>query len=55
MANSRDLAASLRAFLKDDNYEATVSARRAAALDRLDSKGDRSSAADDRSKLTEDE
>jgi hypothetical protein len=52
-ASERDSAASLHSFLHDDEYDASLKARRSAAMDRADSHTDRDSAADDRSKLTE--
>jgi hypothetical protein len=52
-ATSRDTAASLRSFLHDDEFIAALRARRFAALDRLASKADRTSAASDRTDLTE--
>jgi hypothetical protein len=49
------MAASLQSFLHDDEYDASLKARRSAAMDRSDSKIDRTSAAADRSRLTEDD
>lgn len=51
-ANDRDRAASLQSFLRDEDFTTGVKARRSAGLDRSDSKDDRTSAADDRSRLT---
>ena len=55
LANDRDRAASLESFLHDDDFSPGVRARRAAGMDRSDSKDDRASAADDRSRLSGDE
>jgi hypothetical protein len=54
-ADGRDRAASLDSFLRDDHSDndAALKSRRAGALDRLDSKGDREAAAEDRSHLAE--
>jgi hypothetical protein len=52
-ADTRDATASLNSFLNDEEFPATFKARRLAALDRLDSKTDRTSSASDRSDLTE--
>jgi hypothetical protein len=52
-ADDRDKIASLKSFLDDKDFIPGINARRAAGMDRLDSKGDRSSAAKDRSKLSE--
>ncbi len=52
-ARKRDSAASLHSFLNDDEYDATLKARRSAAMDRSDSRTDRDSSAEDRSRLTE--
>ena len=52
VADDRDRAASLQSFLHDDDGSSGLKARRAAGMDRLDSKADRASAADDRSKLS---
>lgn len=54
IADDRDRAASLQSFLHDEEYDAGNKARRAAALDRADSKADRASAAADRSELADD-
>ena len=51
LANERDRAASLHSFLHDDDFTPGAEARHAAGLDRSDSKQDRTSAADDRSRL----
>jgi hypothetical protein len=53
-ADERDKAASLHSFLRDDDYGPGYKARMSAGMDRSDSKGDRTSAADDRSRLTQD-
>jgi hypothetical protein len=55
LANERDKADSFRSFLHDDDFNPGIRARRAAGLDRSDSKHDRASAADDRSRLTDHE
>ena len=52
-AGDRDSAASLHSFLNDDEYDATLKARRSAAMDRSDAHTDRDSSAVDRSRLTE--
>jgi hypothetical protein len=52
IADGRDRAASLHSFLHEDDGSSGMKARRSAGLDRSDSKADRASAADDRSKLT---
>jgi hypothetical protein len=52
-AGERDSAASLQSFLHDHEYEATLKARRSAAMDRSDAHDDRDSSAVDRSRLTE--
>jgi hypothetical protein len=52
-AGKRDSAASLHSFLNDDEYDATLKARRSAAMDRSDAHTDRDSSAEDRSRLTE--
>jgi signal transduction histidine kinase len=57
VADERELAASLRSFLGDPQYEeyehaAGFPVRRAAAMDRLDSSADRVSAASDRARLS---
>ncbi|MDQ2756468.1 MAG: hypothetical protein M3Y71_07880 [Actinomycetota bacterium] len=52
----RDRAADVKAFTSTDGssgYGADLPARRHAAMDRLDAKGDRASAADDRAALTD--
>jgi hypothetical protein len=54
LANERDHAASLQSFLHEEDFAPGVRARRAAGLDRSDSKDDRTAAADDRSRLTDD-
>lgn len=57
IAMERDQAADLKAFTSPDGssgYGADLPARRHAALDRGDAKGDRTSSADDRAALTED-
>jgi hypothetical protein len=51
LADARDTIASLDTFLHDENGNVGIKARRFAALDRLDAKADRASAADDRAKL----
>jgi hypothetical protein len=51
-ADKRDLRASLDCFLGDRDFDAALKARRSAAMDRLNSKVDRNSAAGDRSELT---
>ncbi|ONI74339.1 hypothetical protein BWI15_13560 [Kribbella sp. ALI-6-A] len=53
-ADDRDRAASLEAFLGDGDYSPGHKARLSAGMDRVDSKVDRLSAADDRSNLTRD-
>ena len=53
-ADDRDRADSFESFLHDKDFTPGARARRAAGIDRLDSKSDRASAADDRSRLTED-
>jgi hypothetical protein len=53
-ADDRDQAASLESFLHDEDFSTGVKARRAAGMDRSDSKGDRASAADDRVRLSSD-
>jgi len=55
VAETRDTAASLHSFLHDGEYGPALQARRSAALDRSDSKTDRTSAAADRSELAEDD
>lgn len=55
IADDRDRAASLQSFLHDEEYDPGNRARRAAALDRSDSKADRASAAADRSELADDD
>jgi hypothetical protein len=52
-AHKRDMDASLESFLHDDKYGQALKARRAAAGDRMHSKADRNSSAEDRSSLTE--
>jgi len=51
-ANERDSAAGLQSFLHDDDLGPGLKARRSAELDRSDSKADRTSAAQDRIRLT---
>jgi hypothetical protein len=51
-ADERDRAASLDSFLRDADYSPGHKARMSAGMDRVDSKDDRLSAADDRSNLT---
>ena len=51
-ADDRDRTASLESFLHDADLSSGAKARRAAGLDRSDSKDDRISAAVDRSRLT---
>ena len=53
VADLRETAAGLHSFLHDKEYDAALRARRAAALDRADSKTDRTSGASDRVKLSE--
>ena len=53
VATTRDTAASLHSFLHDNEYGPALKARRSAAMDRAESKTDRTSAAADRSRLTE--
>jgi hypothetical protein len=53
-ADARDRAASLDSFLGDADYSPGYKSRLSAGLDRQDSKGDRTSAADDRGNLTRD-
>ncbi|MEV5967171.1 hypothetical protein AB0L70_35705 [Kribbella sp. NPDC051952] len=52
LADERDRAASLDSFLRDADYGPGHKARMSAGMDRVDSKDDRISAADDRSNLT---
>jgi hypothetical protein len=52
-AERRDRDASLAGFLNDDNYGDGLRSRRSAALDRLQSKEDRTSAASDRSEMAD--
>ena len=52
LAEERDHAASLNSFLNDEDGSVGLQARRSAGLDRADSKDDRTSAADDRAKLS---
>ena len=52
LAEERDRAASLHSFLNDEDGSVGLRARRSAGLDRADSKDDRTSAADDRAKLS---
>ena len=54
-ADARDRAASLDSFLGDADYSPGHKSRLSAGLDRQDSKGDRTSAADDRGNLTRDD
>ena len=54
VADERDRAASLDSFLRDADYSPAHKARMSAGMDRVDSKDDRLSAADDRSILTRD-
>ena len=51
-AGERDQAASLDSFLRDADYSPGHKARLSAGMDRVDSKADRTSSADDRSNLT---
>jgi hypothetical protein len=51
-ANTRDATASLHSFLNDEEFATGLKARRSAAQDRMDSKGDRASSAADRGNLT---
>jgi hypothetical protein len=51
LANDRDRAASLESFLHDEDFNPGVRARRAAGMDRSDSRDDRATAAADRSRL----
>jgi hypothetical protein len=53
VADEREKVASLQSFIHDKEYDAALRARRASALDRFDSKTDRSSGASDRAKLSE--
>ena len=53
VADVRETAAGLHSFLHDEEYDAALQARRAAAMDRSDSKTDRTSGASDRAKLSE--
>ncbi|TCC08506.1 hypothetical protein [Kribbella soli] len=55
VADERDKAASLESFLRDADYSPGHKARMSAGMDRVDSKDDRLSAADDRSNLTRDD
>ncbi|MEP7330567.1 MAG: hypothetical protein ABI692_00620 [Terracoccus sp.] len=55
ISTERDQSADLKAFISqdgNDGYGADLPARRHAAMDRRDAKGDRASAADDRVALT---
>jgi hypothetical protein len=54
-ADERERAASLDAFVHPDadQYDAAIKARRASAIDRAEARSDRSSSADDRSKLSD--
>ncbi|WP_328326049.1 hypothetical protein OHA70_37085 [Kribbella sp. NBC_00382] len=52
VADERDRAASLDSFLRDADYSPGHKARMSAGLDRVESRDDRISAADDRSNLT---
>ena len=52
-ADEREQVASLRSFLSDPEYDASLTARRAAATDRSDSKSDRSAGASDRANLSD--
>ncbi|MEO6413295.1 MAG: hypothetical protein ABIO48_11990 [Pedococcus sp.] len=55
VAADRDGAADRESFLDpDSDYNASLRARRSAAMDRSDSQDDRASAADDRTELTPD-
>ena len=55
VADERDEATSLAAFLSDHHdYDAALKARQSAAVDRLDAKIDRTSSAQDRSELSDD-
>ncbi|TPG14951.1 hypothetical protein [Pedococcus bigeumensis] len=55
VAADRDGVADRESFLDpDSDYDASLRARRSAAMDRSDSKDDRASAAEDRSELTPD-
>ena len=53
LADDREQAASLEAFLHDEDFSPGFAARRAAGIDRSDAKADRTSAAEDRSTLTD--
>ncbi len=54
IAADRDEVASREAFVSErGDYDVALKARRSAALDRLDSKDDRTSSAHDRARLTE--
>jgi hypothetical protein len=54
VADQGDEATSLAAFLSDhDAFDAALNARRSAAVDRLDSKIDRTSSAQDRSERSD--
>jgi hypothetical protein len=53
VADEREKVAGLQSFLHDKEYIAALRARRASALDRSDSKNDRTSGASDRAKLSE--
>ncbi|TDD61486.1 hypothetical protein E1263_07215 [Kribbella antibiotica] len=55
VADERDKAASLQSFLRDVDFAPAHQARLSAGMDRSDSKGDRTSAADDRFKLAQDD
>lgn len=52
-ADAREQAASLDSFLHDPEYDATLKARRAAAIDRSYSKTDRAAGASDRANLSD--
>ena len=54
VADERERSASLDAFVRpNDQQDAAIKARRASAIDRSEAKSDRSSSAEDRSKLSD--
>ncbi len=53
VADERDSAASLHSLLHEGDSAKALQARRAAAMDRSDSKSDRESAAKDRSQMSD--
>jgi hypothetical protein len=53
VADDRESVAALHSFIHDQEYGRALRARRASALDRFDSRTDRTSGASDRAKLSE--